>query len=351
MRKNKGLMIAIARQSLCGLLGAASLHAVVVRHDLEFSPYRELAAQAPFADVVRIEVATDFGTRTGSGVVVGDGWVLTAAHVVSGVATGAVEVRLGNGRATARETHFAPGWGAAPATGLTQVGDLALIRVEGLGNPAPALLATTVETGTIGFFGGFGRTGTGVLGALTQPTLAFAMNVIDRRLDLPGGGWLVTDFDDGTMVRNSLDAETVRRTHYDAGFADSALSGLVLDAGSGRSAPGFDGLPTAADFFPGLPAEFLEGTTAAGDSGGPMFVYDALVDAWLLAGLASWGVNPLLPTGFSRNDSRYGDLAFFTDLTHHRDWIAAVIPEPGGAALALPAAILLLMRRRRVDTL
>lgn len=336
------------REMVCGLLCAGPLQAVVVRHDVDVSAYRVLAGQPPFAPVVRIEVATAFGTRTGSGVVVGDGWVLTAAHVVWGAAPDAVGVRTTEGRAAAQELRIAPGWSAAPATGLTQVADLALIRVEGLGGIPPAMIATTVGSGMVGFFGGYGRMGNGILGAVSPPSLAFAMNVVDRRLSLPGGGWLVTDFDDGGSARNSLNAETVRRTHYDAGFSNPLMSEFVLEAEPGTSLAGFGALPTASDFFPGLAEAFLEGTTASGDSGGPMFIFDPATGAWLLAGLASWGVNPLLPAGFSRTDSRYGDLAFFTDLTRHRDWIGSVIPEPGAIVLLATGALLTALRRRRL---
>jgi len=334
-------------QIICSLLCTVTLQAVVVRHDLDVAAYQALANQEAFASVIRVEVTTAFGTRTGTGVVVGDGWVLTAAHVVWGAAPGAVAVRTPQGRTTADELRFAPGWSAAPAIGLTQVADLALIRVGGLGGINPAVTASTVGSGMVGFFGGYGRMGNGILGAVSPPSLAFAMNVIDRELSLPGGGWLVTDFDDGGSARNSLNAETVRRSYYDAGFVDPLLSELVLEADPWSSSAGFDGLPTAADFFPGLADAFLEGTTASGDSGGPMFIFDPASGAWRLAGLASWGVNPLLPAGFSRTDSRYGDVAFFTDLTHHQDWITGVIPEADAAALLTIGALLAALRRRR----
>lgn len=174
------------------------------------------------------------------------------------------------------------------------------------------------------------------------------MNVIDRQLVTPGGGFLVTDFDDGGSARNSLNSATVRMTHYDAGFTDSLPSSSVLLAGSGQSTAAFGDLPTAADYFPGLPAQFIEGTTASGDSGGPLFILDPLSRTWQLAGLASWGFNPLLAEGFARTDSRYGDLAFFTDLTANRDWImATTIPEPSVPLFMAFTAMLAATRRRR----
>jgi hypothetical protein len=75
-----------------------------------------------------------------------------------------------------------------------------------------------------------------------------------------------------------------------------------------------------------------------------LFVLDDTTDRWQVAGLSSWGINPLLPEEFSRSDSRYGDLAFFTDLTQHREWIATQIPEPGGLGCLVFA--LLILRRR-----
>lgn len=316
---------------MVGVLGLiAAAPAVVVRHDLERNNYRALAEAAPFAGMVEIEVDTGLGIRRGSGVVVAGDWVLTAAHVTAGAGHAAVRVRSGGAAIAAiaaAELRYAPGWAAAPSPGLDQGADLVLVR---LGTPtplAPAAVAPRVSPGAVAFLGGYGRTGTGVLGAAGPAERLFAMNVIDRRLAAPGGGLLVTDFDDGSASRNALDAATVRRTYYDLGFDGPQLSSSVLDLPPGTSLAGWEGLPTASAFFPGMAHAFLEGTSAPGDSGGPLFVFDAGENLWQLAGISSWGINPLLPEGFARSDSRYGDLAFFTDLTTHHEWIAATVPE------------------------
>jgi hypothetical protein len=333
--------------SVCIFLIPSLVQAVVLRHDLDSASYGELASREPFAPIVEIEVATAFGTRTGSGVIVADGWVLTAAHVTWGASDSSVSVRIGGSGVAAGEILYPEAWSSSPVVGLRQGNDLALIRVGSTSGVLPATIATQVDPGDIGFLGGFGRSGNGVLGASSSRTLGFAMNVIDRQLATVGGGLLVTDFDDGTSARNSLDSQTARRTYYDAGFDSPLLSTTVLDAGSGQSQPGFSGLPTAADFFPGLPDEFLEGTTAGGDSGGPMFVYNVAVGEWELAGLASWGINPLLPEGFARTDSRYGDIALFTDLSANRDWVLARVPEPSLAVILALGAGLAATRRGR----
>src|SRR5690606_19627531 len=59
---------------------------------------------------------------------------------------------------------------------------------------------------------------------------------------------------------------------------------------------------------PGIHAH--EATTAAGDSGGPLFLGDAV------AGITSWG---------SSGSSRYGDMARYTRVSFHKSWISNVM--------------------------
>jgi hypothetical protein len=179
---------------------------------------------------------------------------------------------------------------------------------------------------------GTGRGGNGVLGAFDAPKPRGATNTIARQIPTrDGGGLLVTDFDDGTAPHNSLDAGSVSMRYFDDGyetFGAPAPSEVLFDPGDSSSAlGGMDGA-LLQHYFPALPDAWLEGTTASGDSGGPLMVFDEDLGEWVLAGITSWGYNPTLPEGFSRYDSRYGDVAFFTDLSRHADWIAATVPEP-----------------------
>ncbi|MCH7225029.1 trypsin-like serine protease [Haloferula sp. A504] len=173
------------------------------------------------------------------------------------------------------------------------------------------------------------------------------MNLIDRVL--PGGAsgsFLVTDFDNGSSFFNSLNQPTAPTIHYDDGFP--GLQNALIPDSTSLSLAAFPTTPSAADLFDGLPDTFLEGTTAAGDSGGPLYVLNPLTGEWEVAGITSWGTNPLLEDGLDRQNSIYGDVAFYTDVAQHSDWIQSTtqIPEVSSSLLTLLGMIAFAARIR-----
>jgi hypothetical protein len=189
---------------------------------------------------------------------------------------------------------------------------------------------------------GYGAGGNGLLGAY-QPAngLQAGLNLADRFVSAGAGGFWITDFDSGASQHNSLNEATVDQRYFDLAGQDR-LTPMVFGNGEESSSAGFAGLTT--DFGEVFP----EATTARGDSGGPLFLYNEVRQRWELAGVTSFGVNPLYPAGFNRGDSRYGDLSFFADVSGQGDWLASVmIPECSTALLSLGGGLLLLSRRRK----
>lgn len=324
---------------------------VTLRHGLDALAGKDLAAKIDFADVVQVAVgSTGGGGISGSGVLLNDGWVLTAAHVVNSAAAGEVTVQSGGAEYCVTSVHANPGWLAHPATGLAQRSDLVLLR---LSDPAPSAPVVPLWQGggsdpLIGLMAGFGNGGNGLLGAyLPADGLQAGFNFVDRHLLADGGAFWVTDFDSGQSRHNSLNLATVDLRHFDLGKGNPKLSETVFTVAENASQAGFGGLPTGASFFPELGEVFMEGTTARGDSGGPLFLYSQDRSRWELAGVTSFGVNPLFPAGFNRFDSRYGDLSFFSDVSNQKEWLDSVmIPEPSQAIL-LAMSLTMVWKRRR----
>ncbi len=270
----------------------------------------------------------------GTGVLIGAEWVLTAAHNWDAGALTGLSFTIGGATYAAQAWWQHPGWVSAPGVGLGQGRDVALFRlVEAVAGVTPARLHTAgAELGREVVVVGAGLAGTVATGAQANPagTLYGITNTVDRVLSFgAGGGLLVMDFDAGSGVFNTLTGETV----YDEfGAARAAVEGAALfGTGSAEAGP------------------MLEGTTAAGDSGGPMFADFGA--GWELVGLTSRGVSPAAPGNLYGGG--YGDVAYFTRVAGVTDWIYAVVPEPAAFAWITGAGALAAAgggRRRREVT-
>ena len=193
--------------------------------------------------------------------------------------------------------HVHPGWRACMVrnNGDLKGFDLALIRLgSAVPNVAPATINANYEEiiGEVLYFAGVGSLGNGNDGITDEDnSKRFAgANELDRvnsdvshglaasRYSGTRGGVLGFDFDSPSGDENSLD--------------ESKLP--VGELGDGTS----DSMPIS-----------LESTSAAGDSGGPAFCF--LDNTWRLVGVSSYGTT----------NSIYGDVAVYTRVANHADWI------------------------------
>jgi hypothetical protein len=323
---------------------------VTMLHSVPESTYRDMGAQSPFGSYVDVTYTSGQSQTRGGGVLIGSQWVLTAAHVTWGShLSGSVAITTNGQPVAAAQVFHHPAWATAPSVGLSQGADLALIRIPSVTTVSSPISISAPPLSDVGVVVGSGRSGTGLTGATTAAGVKLgAMNVIDRILTAgQSGRLLVSDFDDGTVSYNSLNQPTTPTLHYDDGFP--GLKEALIPGPTSLSMESFTSLPTAQTFFSGLPDQFLEGTTASGDSGSPLYWQNLVTGAWEVAGITSWGTNPLLENGNGRQNSTYGDVAFYTDVSQHRDWIATVIgiPEPQSGLLLFIGLSFLAARRRR----
>lgn len=289
------------------LLGAdlPDARAITIRHDVPDSQYLAAGQNPAFGSVGLFLRLENTGTTVhevpfASAVLIGDSWVLTAAHNVEGSGF-AIRWETPDGQIvqrTAVEWFTHPNWTGDPETGY----DLALLRLESPATPiAPTPLylpSDGSELGKLGWMVGYGATGTGLTGYYPS-TLAkrAATNVIDEIRDF---GVLGVDFD-----------------HPD----DVAYSKIG------------DPIATA-----------MEGLAVPGDSGGGMFI--EVEGVWKLAGIHSFlAFRP----GATTSWGGYGFINGITRVSEHIDWISQYVvpvPEPGTLSLLALGGVMLLRRGR-----
>ena len=294
------------RLLLPALLGLAALQpaqAIVVNST--FGAAGALAFGSGFSSVVQV---TNGGSVC-SGAVISATAILTAQHCTFGAGAGLLGVRFDqNGDGVFDQTSAVASKFELDATNVLLDGtDMAILTIGGAlpawatpfelfaGDPF-AELVTMV---------GFGQRGVeSVSGASPLGVRWAAENIVDAVGAAPFGGSgtsniISTDFDNGTVGANTL-------------------------AGLGSLAT-----PLAR-----------EGTTAGGDSGGPLLINRG--GSLLIGGVLSGG---------TRADSGYGDVSWWTGISMYRTEIERFggvfytapnnngVPEPGSLALALLALV------------
>ena len=300
------------------------------RHDVSSTNHQQLGVNSgayasgdnyPDFSPVGALLAKDNGWM-GTATLISPGCILTAAHVVWDNASlpepnpANWEFVLGTDfeSASAKKynvasIHVHPGWVACLANndGDLKGFDIALLQLSSsVQGQSPAIVNASFKeiTGEILYFAGVGALANGIDGP-TNPSNSsrFAgANVLDRvspevSHELSSslysgskGGVLGFDFDSPSGDKNSLSGEiTYGRL------------------GSGTSDP----TPIS-----------MEATSSSGDSGGPAFSW--LGDAWRVVGVSSYGTT----------NSVYGDVAVYTRVANHADWIFTYLDSWSTAAWA-----------------
>ncbi len=257
-------------------------------------------ASSPWAGVGAVKV----NGGTYSGALIGDRFVLTAAHVVGNAAPGQVQFVLNVDDAasqtlSAESIHVFPGYlGTMPGPDGVWHDDLALIRLAepaAAGVPIYDLYDGPLEGKTASLVG-YGAGGDGVNGVTVGPddnVKRAGQNRIDVMLvDDDGGAYYEIfqfDFDGPDATTNTF------------GAADDPLNAS-------------------------LGAE-IEAQYAGGDSGSPMFVNDNGI--WKLAGVAAFNGRVIDP---SANFVTFGAIGGGAIVAPYATWIqetiSAPVPEP-----------------------
>ncbi len=247
----------------------------------------------------------------GTGVYLGNRWVLTASHVGAGGIT-----LSGTTYVVQAGSQFQLNNAGAP--GKTAFTDLVMFRLTA----DPGLPAISIASST--------------------PTNGSAVTMIGSGLNRGAfTTWLVnTSTTPWVWTPNNVNPNAAG---YQYGSGRTMRWGTNTTSGTGWVNAGYGDSNTFITTFDYLGGPSTEAQAATGDSGGGVFRKNG--SAWELAGLMlavdAYDSQPA-------NTAVYGNNTFIADLSYYRPQIMAVVPEPATAApLAVGVVALVWWRRRR----
>ncbi len=256
------------------------------------------ATGVPWSNVGWLSFGTD-GSAPGTGVYVGDGWFLTANHNpnVTGITlftddpSGGTTYALHPTIASVRLSNPAPGTGMA---------DLRLYKLA----TTPNLPALTISSASPSDEQGVILIGTG------RERGSALKNITVQGGTVQGYDWAATR--NKTWAANTVHGVTNFDTDVNTFVYHTDFSAL----GSGQ----------ATDK----------------DSGGGVFIYDAVQQRWELSGII---LGIATYEGQPAGTSAGGNLTYIADLSYYADQISTVVPEPSALALVAVAGALMIRRR------